>query len=303
MSFDTPLAICGPLRRPRQMLADQSYSGHASLHSDEMAEKLGFKAGPIEGPTHFSQFEPLMERIWGREWFETGCLSAHFRNMVMEGEEVRAFAELPAEGARRVRAWAEKADGTPVLEASASVGEGPTLLSERMEGLAAPGKLVLLGHLKLGQTGAAEERVRMDPDQHMGDLYPFTLNEKLAAITERAPWASDASKSPWGRAVIPLEMVSVLAQYTNREAGLSAKQPSVGLFADLEIRMVEGPLFVGEEYRLTREVVRFSESRRTESVWVKTRIWRGEALAAEVLLNHAVLKQSYPHYEEERATA
>ena len=24
-----------------------------------MAEKLGFKAGPIEGPTHFSQFVPL----------------------------------------------------------------------------------------------------------------------------------------------------------------------------------------------------------------------------------------------------
>ena len=55
-----------------------------------MAERLGFQAGPIEGPTHFSQFVPLLAEVWGQEWFETGCLSAHYRNMVVEGESVRA---------------------------------------------------------------------------------------------------------------------------------------------------------------------------------------------------------------------
>jgi hypothetical protein len=99
MSFDTPLALAGPLRKPRQMLADQEYGGHSSIHDHAMAEKLGFRAGPIEGPTHFSQFQPLLAKIWGRTWFETGYLSAHFLNMVVEGEEVRAFAEIPAEGA------------------------------------------------------------------------------------------------------------------------------------------------------------------------------------------------------------
>jgi ribose transport system ATP-binding protein len=93
MSFDTPLVLRGPLRAPRQMLADQAYGGHASLHDDEMARSLGFRAGPIEGPTHFSQFDPLLTRIWGRAWFEHGCLSAHYLNMVIEGEEVRAFAD------------------------------------------------------------------------------------------------------------------------------------------------------------------------------------------------------------------
>ena len=57
MSFDTPLAIAGPLRRPRQMLADQAYDGHSSIHDDAMATQLGFRAGPIEGPTHFSGTE------------------------------------------------------------------------------------------------------------------------------------------------------------------------------------------------------------------------------------------------------
>ena len=50
MDFDTSLSICGPLRRPRQMLAEQEYGGHTSIHDDAIAEKLGFRAGPIEGP-------------------------------------------------------------------------------------------------------------------------------------------------------------------------------------------------------------------------------------------------------------
>src|ERR1700752_1153486 len=152
MSFPTVLNLAGPLRQPRQMLADQEYGGHSWIHDDAMAEKLGFRAGPIEGPTHFSQFQPLLARIWGNAWFERGCISSHFLNMVVEGETVRAFAELPAEGATSTRLWAEKADGTPVLEASASIGPGagPTLLEQRKSALRPPGKLLILEDLRVG---------------------------------------------------------------------------------------------------------------------------------------------------------
>lgn len=302
MSFDTPLAIAGPLRHPRQMLGDQEYGGHASIHDDAMAEKLGFRAGPIEGPTHFSLFPPLLEKIWGRAWHEKGCISSHYLNMVVEGEAVRAFAEIPAEGATMTRVWAEKADGTPVLEASASLGRdaGPTLLEQRMAGLRPPGKLLILEDLKVGMTGARDEVVRMDPDQHMGALYPFSLNEKLAAITEASPWYSDAAASPWGRAIIPLEMISVLAEYSSRLAEFPVKGPAVGLFADQEIRLIDGPLFVGEDYVLRREIVALAESKRTESYWVRTRIFdsAGTRQVAEMLLNHATLKHSYAGYAD-----
>lgn len=303
MSFDTPLYLCGPLREPKQMLADQQYSGHSSIHDDTMAEKLGFRAGPIEGPTHFSQFVPLLAEIWGRDWFERGCFSAHFQNMVVEGEQVRAFVERPAPGATRVRCWAEKADGTPVLEASASLGpdDGPSLLDERMARLRPPERLVILADLQVGMQGAREERVRMDADQHMGDLYPFSLNQKLERITENSPWYSQADSSPWGRAIIPLEMVSVLAEYSSKLAAFPVKQPVIGLFADQEIRMVDGPLFVGEDYLIRREVVALSESKRTESYWVRSRIYSadGSQLKAEMLLNHATLKHSYADYPKD----
>lgn len=304
--FDTEITrdgniISGPLRAPAQMLEDQAYDGHSSIHDDSMAEKLGFKAGPIEGPTHFSQFDPLMVEIWGQKWFEQGCISSHFKNMVVEGEKVRAFAELPENDAQnRIRVWAEKEDGTPVLEASASIGPGPTLLEERMAKLNPPEKLLILEDLKVGMTGAVDEMVVMAPYQHMGDLYPFSLNQKLSKITENSPWFSDDAASPWGKAIIPTEMISVLVEYTSRQAKLPVKGPAIGLFADLEIRYVDGPVFVGETYLIRREVVCISESRRTESYWVKSRVYdeTGTTLKAEMLLNHAVLKASYKGYQE-----
>src|SRR5215468_3919893 len=96
MTFATPLTLRGPLRKPAQMLQHQEYGGHSSIHDDSMAEKLGFRAGPIEGPTHFSLYPPLLADIWGQAWFERGCISAHYQNMVVEGEETRAFAEIPS---------------------------------------------------------------------------------------------------------------------------------------------------------------------------------------------------------------
>ncbi|HDZ57254.1 MAG TPA: hypothetical protein ENI17_12790 [Pseudomonas xinjiangensis] len=307
MSFDTTLYLCGPLREPKQMLADQQYSGHTSIHDDSMAEKLGFKAGPIEGPTHFSQFVPLLAEIWGQAWFERGCFSAHFQNMVVEGEEVRAFVERPAVGATSVRAWAEKADGTPVLEASASIGpdDGDSLLDQRMAKLRAAEKLVILSDLHVGMAGKQDEQVRMDADQNMGNLYPFSLAQKLERITESSPWYSDAASTPWGRAIIPLEMVSVLAEYTSKQAAFPVKQPVIGLFADQEIRMIDGPLFVGEDYLIRRDIVALSESKRTESYWVRTRIYdaSGETLKAEMLLNHATLKHSYANYDAEASAS
>jgi hypothetical protein len=75
------------------------------------------------------------------------------------------------------------------------------------------------------------------------------------------------------------------------------------LFADLEVRLIKGPLLVGKEYALEREVVGLGESKRTESMWIKTYIRDPESqeLLATTLLNSATMKQSYEKYDEEAA--
>ncbi|NQY13602.1 MAG: hypothetical protein HRT81_07080 [Henriciella sp.] len=306
MSFNTPIVeqdgvLSGPLRAPANMLIEQEYGGHKSIHDDAEAERLGFKAGPIEGPTHFSQFDPLLVQLWGQDWFERGCISCHYKNMVVEGEEVRVFVKPVAPN--RADCWAEKADGTPVLEASATLGpdHGETLLEARMARLRPAGELVILADLHVGMVGKEDEPVSMAADQNMGALYPFSLNEKLNKITERTPWYDDASASPWGRAIVPTEMISVLAEYSNRKAGFPTKGPAIGLFADLEIRYINGPIFVGESYLIRREIVALSQGRRTENYWTRTRIFdaSGGTQKAETRLNHGVLKHSYADYPKE----
>lgn len=304
-AFQAPLSLCGPIRQPRQMLAEQVYDGHASIHDDKMASNLGFSGAPIEGPTHFSQFAPLLYRIFGEEFFERGCISAHYQNMVVEGEEVRAFAELADDHAKICTIWAEKRDGTPVLTGTASLGpnHSESELDRRRAKLRPSEQLVILSDLHVGMKGKQPEQVIMDFDQHMGDLYPFSLNEKLEKITEASPWytRAEGSSSPWGRAIIPFEMISVLTEYSSRKAGFPVKGPAVGLFADQEIKLIKGPLFVNHPYRLEREIVTLSESRRVESYWTLTRVFDGESdeLVAECLLNHATVKSSYANYEKE----
>ena len=306
MSFNTPIetrdgVMSGPLRSPANMLIEQEYGGHKSIHDDAEAERLGFRAGPIEGPTHFSQFDPLLVALWGQTWFERGCISCHYKNMVVEGEQVRVYVKQVSD--TRADCWAEKADGTPVLEASATLGpdHGETLLEARMAKLRPAGELVIMSDLNVGMVGQQDEPVRMAPDQNMGALYPFSLREKLEKITERTDWYDSDAASPWGRAIIPTEMVSVLAEYTNRLAGFPVKGPAIGLFADLEIRYINGPLFVDTDYLIRREIVALSQGRRTENYWTRTRIFdaSGETQMAETLLNHGVLKHSYADYPPE----
>ena len=307
--FTTPIddvgdAIAGPLRSPRQMLATQQYDNHTSIHDDATAQRLGFKGGTIEGPTHFSQFVPLCVSLWGTRWLESGCLSAHYRNPCFEGERVRAFIAKPAAHATQTSIWMLREDGVEILRGTASVGSDspPSALQQRISELSPPERLVILRDVRVGMR-TKRVRIRMDADQHMGHLYPFSLSDKLKVITENSPWYAGAGDSPWGRAIIPVEMISVLLNH-NREANeFPIHGPVVGLFADQEIRLIHGPLLVGEDYEVDREIVALSGSRRTESMWIRTRVMKpgSDEVIATMLLNSASLKDSYANYAQDLA--
>ena len=296
--------LISEFRKPRQMLGDQEYDGHLSIHDDKMAEELGFSGAPIEGPTHFSQFVPLLHKVFGNDWFAKGCISVHYQNMVVEGEEVQAMTEKAPNPSGIVAISAQKRDGTPVLTGTASLGPdyGETELDKRMTKLRTSSQLVILSDLKVGQKGAGNpEFVRMDMDQHMGDMYPFSNKQKLEKITETHEFYE--GETPWGGPVIPLEMISVLTNYTSSLSGFRIRGPAIGLFASQQVKMIDGPLMIGKNYLLEREIIALSESRRTESNWTLTRVLCSDSkkLKAEVILNSATLKDSYANYKADAA--
>lgn len=300
VSFDTEMTIAGPYRRPAQMLADQAYDGHASVHDDATAASMGLTGAPIEAPTHFSQFDPLGFLLWGQAWFERGCISSHFRTMVVEGEEVQA--SLTTGGSIE----AHKRDGAQVLTGTMSVGPdyGDTELERRLGSAGEPGELFVIDQLEVGMREEGDV-VSVGFDEKNGIGYPFTLAEKLARITEPHRWysAGGGAESPWGRPMLPIEMISVLAH--KKFGQWPIRTPYLGLFLDMEIRLVEGPVFVGQEYSLTKEIVALGQSRRTESYWTRSKLTDLSTgrLTAEVLLHSGVFKDSYPGYPVNRAGA
>ncbi|KFI32698.1 hypothetical protein CG51_00355 [Haematobacter missouriensis] len=306
--FPTPLTetdgwLTGPLRAPAQMLSAQNYDGHASIHDDRAAQTLGFKGGTIEGPTHFSQFDPLAVRLFGDRWLAAGCISAHFRNPAFEGDRLRAMARQVAPDQAEIRM--EREDGTEILRGSLSIGPDHPVsaLEERMAALPPLEGARILADVRVGMR-TPRRPISMGFDQNMGHLYPFSLSEKLSRITEPSP-AYRGAVGSWREAVIPFEMLSVLFCYTNKQDPFPVRGPAIGLFADQEIRLLDGPIFVGEPLEIAREVIALSGSRRTESMWVRSSIHRHgmTAPAATMLLNLASLKDSYKGDVDKAATA
>jgi len=306
--FDTAISdqagvLSGPLRAPKQMLAEQQYDGHTSIHDNATAQKLGFKGATIEGPTHFSQFVPLGYALWGELWLRRGCISAHYRAPVYEGEEVRAFMQRPENNGVQSEIWMLRANGDEILRGTAAVGPDfpPSALDVRLNGLAPLRDPVILAEVKVGMR-SPRTPVSMSADQHMGALYPFSLAQKLTRITEPSAFYS-GSDHVWRRPIVPIEMVSVLMQYSARDNSFKTRGPAVGLFADQEIRLFDGPVLVDEPYDIEREVVALTGSRRTESMWVRSTLYASgtERKVAAMLLNLATMKETYVAYAQEYA--
>lgn len=298
-------AFSGPWRSPRNMLAEQTYGGHASVHDDETARQMGFAAAPVEGPTHFSQFAPLCCHIWGEEWLARGGLSVSFKAAVVDGEEVRAFIGKQSAAETQLPIWMVKQDGTEVLRGTASFGEDnpPTALEEKLSALPGPDpRRVIYGHVA---PGVRRPRVaaRISYDEAMGQLYPFTLAEKLTKITEPSPYYDRGARNPWGGPVLPIEMISVLVHHMADSDPWIPRKATIDLFVDQEIRLFDGPLLVDQDYEVERTLVALSGSRRTESCWVRSDIFHSgqDEVLASMLLNMGSFKDSYRDYEKELA--
>ena len=149
--------------------------------------------------------------------------------MVVEGEEVRVMVEhVAADQVARISA--EKRDGTGA-HGTASLGPdyGETELDRRRAKLRPSDQLVILSDLTVGQLGAGNpEHAQMAFDQNMGAMYPFSLAGETANYrTTSLLW----QRQSLGQSRDPLEMISVLTQYTSGQSGFRTRGPAIGLFA------------------------------------------------------------------------
>jgi hypothetical protein len=248
--------LIGPLRRPRNLAANQ----RGSIHDDATAQKLGFRGGTVAGSIHMEQFPPLMLRAFGERWFETGNLSTYFRNATTDGEPVRAFAEVPATRAdnTQVRVWMERDDGTLVLEGTASIGSPPepSMLRQKLAESRDVDELRILEHLAAG-TKIPSMSTRLSAAE---------AAPRLKVITEPFDWYADAS--PWGGAIANPGLV--VHAMVRLQDGMHLRPGAVGLYGAIEARHIAGPVFIEHDYDVSGSILAVGQTPKTEYFWYES---------------------------------
>eukprot|EP01006_Ploeotia_vitrea_P004637 TRINITY_DN115051_c0_g1_i1.p1 TRINITY_DN115051_c0_g1~~TRINITY_DN115051_c0_g1_i1.p1 ORF type:complete len:309 (+),score=24.34 TRINITY_DN115051_c0_g1_i1:35-961(+) len=300
LGFGSPAVLCGRLCKPFNDLAAQVAGTHGkSIHDSSVAQKVGFNTAPIHGTTHFTQFSPLLIRVFGNRWLESGSLSIHFVSPVGHLEPVQCFVDLPTkENQTQVKVWMNKENGTRVLQGTASVGTGnydETEVDKQINKLKARGgqenlTLQLIKGMKVGAKLNPElSRVCINFDDYLGSTFPYVYREKLDRLTEDLPCYHG------NNAVLPFEMLNVIMLYTRRNEsyeGVKMTPGVVGLFGGCEIKVFNGPVRVGVEYWKEGEIIAVGESPKTEFYWEKVTLWdspqRGKKVAEMRLMNRVM---------------
>ncbi len=99
------------------------FHGNANYHTDKRAaEELGFEEVVVGGRMTMSYVGDLMDKHFGKGWFEGGKLDIKFTNIVWPEDVVTAKAVVTDESDGRANAavWMEKEDGTVVIVGTAS---------------------------------------------------------------------------------------------------------------------------------------------------------------------------------------
>ena len=99
------------------------FHGNANYHTDKSAaEELGFEEVVVGGRMTMSYVGDLMDKQFGKGWFEGGKMDIKFTNIVWPEDVITAKAVITDETDGRANAavWMEKEDGTVVIVGTAS---------------------------------------------------------------------------------------------------------------------------------------------------------------------------------------
>jgi len=258
-----------------------------SIHDDTTAQNLGFRGGTVAGNIHFEMLAPLLLQAFGPRWFERGTLSIDFKFATLDREDVRGVIDMPPEGATdaQVAVIMERPTGEVVGIGTASAGS--------------PAAATALAAKDLSKYDAGEYTILKDV--HPGDTFPIepvaitrkAMDERMQVITEPLPWY--AGDSPWGGA-IATPTVAVHAMTAAQTAFLADRRPrAVGLYGAIELRLVNGPVFVDRPYVTSGKVVARGQSPKTEYIWYESHLEDNDGKRiAEMLMQLRFVKGSAP---------
>ncbi len=281
--------ITGELRRS----VNNSHDAKGSIHDDATASKLGFRGGTVAGSIHMELFPPLLRQAFGQRWWETGSLSMYFQNATTDREAVRGHLKQPS-GAKdeQVEAWVLREDGMHVAQGTAAVGHPaePSALLGRPLDRFEVGDLRLLAGVEAGR--------KFDPVTVKCDA--ATQEQRLTVSTEPMDWFRGEGTPFAGTPVMIAPLVQML--YAKSVATLRGGiGTAVGLFGAIEVRNVNGPALVGEEYTCVGEVIAVGQSPKTEYMWFETGLDDSAGKrVAEMRMLLRWMKASSPLYPELR---
>ena len=259
----------------------------ASIHDGLTAQRLGMRGGAVVGIVHLNLFPPLLLKVFGQRWFESGSLSIYYTYALVDGEQVRGVIGLPPEGVKdiQVEARAETPDGHTVGQGTVSVGEPKELsyLQETELKNAEPGELRILAGLKAGDELPSRDVL----------VTQETVDRALKTITDSLDWYK--GDSPWGEAIVPPSVM-----YGAMQVGPKEAPEAVGFFGATELRNVNGPIKVGVPYRASGQLVCVGTSSKTEYYWFDSYLEERDSGKRVAEMRHMTryMKASSPLYQD-----
>lgn len=278
-----------------------------NIHNEEDARRAGFKGGMVSGLIHNEQFSPLALEAFGPDWFERGFYSFYYRTPTYDGDLVRAFMRDP--GTQRdnvqVEAWSETEDGQRVAEGVIGMGDPgvPSPLRARFDSSPPPGELRIMANVRAGAPlGPRDSIFPLMPGG------PGTGPRNEGQITRREdttePLEWYFGPSPWGG---PIANSLGLSRLLATGGGLvdpnyqaRSEDRGIVLAGGIEVRFVNGPVFLDTEYVVSGRVLGVTESPRAENRWseVELRDRQSGTLVATALLMNRTLKWPHPAYAD-----
>ena len=210
-----------------------------SIHTDEVAAKIGMRGGTIPGSSHLAHFRPILTDLFGAAWYMRSTISMYYTFATVDQEGVRAVVKAPAKGATEgmLDAWVETREGKIVAKGTLSVGNphGTPYVSAMPLEPAQPGTSRILSRMAVGAQFPVDAAYIIAEGE---DGVVRNPTEMFRAL----------------RVVFP-DLLN---------------QPVVGFFGASEINLHDGPIRTGVPYRKTGEVICVGSSGKTEFAWFES---------------------------------